>query len=330
MKKTIIQILVLTGVFALASFGLNAQQTPQYSLYVLNPYAVNPAYSGLDNTLVVTGVYRKQWTNLRGAPETQHLNAHLPIPIIQSGIGVKVEIDRIGAHRTIASVLSYSYHQPLGRFAKLSGGISVGYLQYSLDGNLLRAPEGQYAEPAMFTHNDALLPEGTVQMGATIVEGGLFLQVKRFQAGISALPAYAPLLKASAPEMLNLKPTQHYYFYSAYDITAGSELDIRPALLAKFEGRETQIEISGILTWREAYRIGASYRGFTSTSRDAAVIIAGIRLNDNTSLAYAFDVPLSALSAINRGSHELLLRYSLNRPIGVGKLPPIIFNPRFF
>jgi len=25
-----------------------------------------------------------------------------------------------------------------------------------------------------------------------------------------------------------------------------------------------------------------------------------------------------------------LLRYSLNKPVGVGKLPPVIYNPRFF
>jgi hypothetical protein len=33
---------------------------------------------------------------------------------------------------------------------------------------------------------------------------------------------------------------------------------------------------------------------------------------------------------VNRGSHELMLRYSLNKPVGRGTLPPVIYNPRFW
>ena len=85
-----------------------------------------------------------------------------------------------------------------------------------------------------------------------------------------------------------------------------------------------------MLRWRENIFAGASFRGFGNNSKDAAMLIAGLKLNEKTTLAYAFDVPLSPLNTVNRGSHELLLRYSLNKPIGIGKLPPVIYNPRFF
>ena len=55
-----------------------AQQAAQYSLYMLNPYGVNPAAAGLDNTLVATGGYRTQWTGLDGNPTTQYVNVVLP------------------------------------------------------------------------------------------------------------------------------------------------------------------------------------------------------------------------------------------------------------
>lgn len=50
--------------FVLAVVRLHAQQTPQYSLYAWNPYQFNPAYAGTESTLVVTGVYRQQWSGL--------------------------------------------------------------------------------------------------------------------------------------------------------------------------------------------------------------------------------------------------------------------------
>ncbi|MEO6037162.1 MAG: PorP/SprF family type IX secretion system membrane protein, partial [Saprospiraceae bacterium] len=143
---------IIYGCFVVA---LTAQQAPQYSLFMLNPYAANPAYAGLENTLVVTGVYRQQWSGLKGAPLTQHINAHLPLYVIRSGLGLKVENDAIGAHRVTQASASYDYQLELGRNALLSVGVGAGYLQYTLDGDKLRAPQGTYVEPGgLFDHND--------------------------------------------------------------------------------------------------------------------------------------------------------------------------------
>lgn len=310
------------------AIGLSAQQFPQYSLYMLNPYAYNPAYAGLDNTLVATGVYRQQWSNLEGAPATAHFNAHLPLFVIRSGVGVKVENDIIGAHRTTSAMVSYDYQLELGRNTFLSAGFSAGYMQYALDGAKLRAPDGVY-EPAGFNHNDPFLPEGKVNAGTPLIEAGIFLQMKKLQVGASTQPAFAPAFSIGGDNALKIEPVQHYFFTAAYSFDVGDRLAIRPSAVAKTDFVETQMEISAVLQWNENIFAGASFRGFGDSDRDAAVVLAGFRLNEKTTLAYSFDVPLSPLSSANRGSHELLLRYSLNKPIGAGKLPPIIYNPRF-
>ncbi len=307
--------------------GLSAQQVPQYSLYALNPYAFNPAYAGLENTLVATGVYRQQWSGLSGAPSTQHINAHLPIYAISSGVGLRVENDIIGAHHTTQAVLSYSYQLNIGRNGLLSFGMSAGWLQYSLDGAKLRAPEGSYVEPN-FSHNETVLPLGKVQASSPIFEGGAFFQSKKLEVSLSAIPVFATQLKEKSNGDFGLKPIQHYLFYTAYTVSAGENLTIKPSILVKSDLAETQAEVSAMARWRENTFAGASLRGFGG--RDAAILFFGFKLNEKTTLAYSFDIPLSALNAANRGSHELLLRYSLNKPIGVGKLPPVIYNPRFF
>lgn len=310
---------------------LPAQQAPQYSLYPLNAYAFNPACAGLENTLIATGVYRKQWSNLAGAPETQHLNIHLPLAFIRSGVGLRVENDAIGAHRTTQVIGSYNYQLELGRHGLLVLGLSGGYLQYTLDGAKLRAPDGTYAEPGgAFSHNDPFLPEGKVQAGAPIGEVGVFFQHQKLELGAAIQPVFAPVLKAGNAGVFQLQPVKHYLFMAAYSLAAGENLVVRPSLMAKTDVSETQIEITSLFRWRENIFAGASYRGFGASARDAVVLLAGLKLNEKTTLAYAFDLPLSPLKAANRGSHELLLRYSLNKPIGAGKLPPVIYNPRFF
>lgn len=308
---------------------ISAQQVPQYSLYALNPYAFNPAYAGLENTLVATGVYRQQWSGLLGAPATQHVNAHLPIYAISSGVGLRVENDLIGAHNTTQAILSYSYQKELTRNALVSVGLSAGWLQYSLDGTKLRAPEGIYAEPN-FSHNETVLPVGKVQAGAPIFEAGVFFQSKKWEAGVSALPVFATQLEAKGNGAFGLKPVQHFLLYAANTLSLGDNISLKPSVLVKSDLTETQIEISAMGRWRENTFAGVSVRGFGKSTKDAAVLFVGFKLNEKTTLAYAFDIPRSSLSAAHRGSHELLLRYSLNKPIGVGKMPPVIYNPRFF
>lgn len=327
MRKTSTPIL-LALLFPLFSW---AQQAPQYSLYALNPYAYNPACAGLENTLVATGVYRKQWSNLEGAPETQHLNVHFPLYVIHSGIGMRVENDVIGAHRVTQVVGSYNYQLELGRSNVLSIGFSGGYLMYTLDGAKLRAPEGTYAEPGgAFSHNDPLLPEGKVQAGSAIGELGLYFQSPHLELGAAIQPVFAPVLKSDGSGNFKLKPVRHYIFTAGYRLMLTDDLMMRPSILAKTDAVETQFEISTFFRWRENIFAGASYRGLGSSSKDAVVLLAGLQLNEKTTLGYAFDLPLSPLKAANRGSHELLLRYSLGKPIGAGKLPPVIYNPRFF
>ena len=318
----------LLFVFALLASNLSAQQVPQYSMYSLNPYAFNPAYAGMEGTLVATGVYRQQWSGLKGAPVTQHVNAHLPLYAINSGIGIRIENDVIGAHNSSQALLSYNYQLQVGRRAVLSIGMSAGYLQYVLDGSKLRAPEGTYVDPD-FSHNDLVLPLGKEKVGAPLFETGVYLQANNLEIGASLQPVFATKLN-NATSNFGLKPIPHGFFYTAYSIGLGDNLTLKPSVLVKTDLLKTQAEISTLAKWRENIFAGASYRGFGSQSKDALILIAGLKLNEKTTLAYAFDVPLSPLNTVNRGSHELLLRYNLNKPIGVGKLPPIIYNPRFF
>jgi hypothetical protein len=306
------------------------QQLTQYSLYMLNPYSINPAYAGMENTLIATGVYRQQWSGLKGAPLSQQVNAHLPLYKFNSGLGLRVENNAIGAHRTTSAYLTYSYHLELGRSAILSVGASGGYLQYSLDGDKLRAPQGTYAEPGgVFDHNDPYLPEGKVTAGTPVGEAGIYLKIKKWSIGAAVQPILAPTLSTTKSGGFRLTPNRHYLMTATYAFNAGENVLVQPSVLVKSDITKTQTDISCLVRYRENIFAGTSFRGIGTKSKDALVLFGGFKLNERTILAYSFDIPLSALNSVNRGSHEILLRYDLNKTIGAGKLPPVIYNPRF-
>jgi type IX secretion system PorP/SprF family membrane protein len=307
--------------------ALCAQQLAQYSLWLLNPYSYNPAFAGLEPSLVANGTYRQQWVDLEGAPVTQQINAHLPIRFLSSGVGLRLENDAIGAHRTTQAMVSYNYQLGVGE-GILAIGTGIGYQQYVLDGGRIRTPQGSYTDP-QFNHNDDFLPLGRITAGTPVFEFGLAYASDRLQVGLAAQPVFAPVLAERAPGRFRLQPQRHYVLQAGYQIDMGSNLLLEPGILAKTDGVSTQIEVVAIGHWKDKFTGGAGYRGFGSDNRDAVLILAGVAINDKTVLYYGYDLPISGLQSTNRGSHEIMLRYNLNRPLGEGKLPPVIYNPRY-
>ena len=51
-----------------------AQQLPQFTQYMYNTIAINPAYAGSRETLTIVGLHRNQWAGFPGAPTTQTLS----------------------------------------------------------------------------------------------------------------------------------------------------------------------------------------------------------------------------------------------------------------
>jgi len=76
--------------------------------------------------------------------------------------------------------------------------------------------------------------------------------------------------------------------------------------------------------------LGMGFRGYSGNSIDALTVFMGLKISEHLSIAYGFDVTLSALNAVSSGSHELVLKYNLNKLVGVGLPPPVIYSPRFY
>ena len=317
-------------IFIFVAISSFAQQAPQYSMYMLNKYNFNPAYAGLDNSVSITGVIRKQWVGLESSPLTQNINAHMPLYYLGGGIGINIANDELGAERNTSATISYNYFMPLSKTGLLSFGISAGATQKSLDGSILRAPGGNYSEPqTVDDHNDDFIPTGIASAIAPTFGFGVYYFDEKFESGIAISNLNEPITTFEAEESVDIQFIRNYFFNFTYNLEIGRSFSLHPSVFAKSDLIETQIEFSTVMKYEDNIFGGVSFRGYNGNSIDAVIILAGYKLNEKTTLAYSYDLTLSGLKNVSNGSHEVLINYNFNKAIGKGIPPKIIYNPRF-
>src|ERR1700744_3420143 len=148
MKKYILLLL-----FALAVTGSKAQQTIQFSQYMFNGLALNPAYAGYKEDLTVNLSDRVQWVGINDAPKTSSVavDGLANQDNKNVGLGFIATLDQLGPESSVSAYANYAYRLRLDELdtKRLSFGIGVGVLQYSLDGSKFSAlDEGDESVPA--------------------------------------------------------------------------------------------------------------------------------------------------------------------------------------
>lgn len=302
---------------------LIAQQPSQYSLYHYNLYTVNPAYAGHDDFLSANASVKQQWTGFDGVPQFQNLNVQLPIERYNSGVGINIENDKLGAQQNFQVGLTYAYK--LTR--KISFGISGTYYQIGWNGASIRTPDGNYQSG--IDHKDQTLSNSTFTGNTILADAGLLYHTNIIKIGLGV----KNLTRNSLKYTINngkIRLVTNYFFTFAADLFKTKVLKIVPSALFKTDLIENQLDINLNNEIFEKYFINLGYRGLNKKTNDAIVLGGGLRLNEKLTLFYAYDYNISALKSSNTGSHEILLKYQLNKPIGKSVPEKIIYNARYY
>lgn len=319
-RSRIIRTAILVTIIIFIVKALQAQQPAQYSLWQFNQHHYHPGYAGLDQSLSATGVFRRQWTGLEGAPLSQNINVHFPVLFMRSAFGFKFENDELGAEQNITASATYAYQMQLGRGNWLSIGLNGGILQKTLDGTQLN--------PRDIDQVDNLIPMARVSAIAPVFNAGVYFKNERLQLGVSVGNVLESNLPFDYGDAVNVQLVRAFYGTAAYKFELG-DWAVEPAILVKSDLIETQTDAALTVYYEERIFGGATFRGYSDNSFDALAIFAGFRVADNIKLAYAYDASISALSSVNTGSHEIMLHYNLNKVIGRPLPARIIYNPRF-
>lgn len=303
-----------------AAFG---QQAVQMAQYMYNTYAINPAYAGMDYSLSVTAAFRSQWTGLQGGPRTAYVNAHVPVYLWNGAVGFEAFSDQVGAENNTSLAASYNYVSNLG-FGLFSIGGKLGMFQKSLDGSFLRTPNGDYLD-GNINHNDPLLSQDDQNGIGLTYAAGLYAIIGNGQGGLSfnRMPASSVNIGAA-----NIELSTFINGYFKYTYAYSNEIEIEPSVLIRSDFKETQTDISLHAKINGNVFGGIGLRGYNSNSLDAIIISGGVNFKKNYTLTYSFGTGLSELKRVNEGSHEVSLNYNLQKILGAGIPPKVIYNPR--
>jgi type IX secretion system PorP/SprF family membrane protein len=104
--KRIVSLICLSVV---AGFSLLAQQDPLSTMFMTNPFVLNPAIAGTNKYFQVTSSNRFQWVGLSDAPITNSISVYGPMVKYPMGWGGTIYYDVCGPVSTGTIHGSYAY-----------------------------------------------------------------------------------------------------------------------------------------------------------------------------------------------------------------------------
>jgi type IX secretion system PorP/SprF family membrane protein len=289
MKKLIIAIL------SIATYTASAQQDPHYTQNQFNSnLLLNPAYAGTDPDNTSIGLrYRTQWVQFDGAPETFSFIGDTRIKRL--GIGASLNMDKIGINRSFTGDANISYHVPVGSSNdQLSFGMKLGYSSVKAD----------FTQLTGITPGDPLYVPGAAKIAYPFIGAGLLYYTPKFYIGAS-MPQYGFNDNTVTGNKFS---ATHSYLYGGYRAKLNDDIEMRPAVLLKYQSKAPlELDIAVDTWYRRLVGFGVGYR----TGDAVNFMIKGNY--KKVYGGYSYDMNISKLRVFNTGSHEIFLGYRIPR-----------------
>lgn len=300
--------------------SVHAQTKPMFSQYMFNMLSINPAYAGNRNSLNVSGVYRKQWVGIPGAPSTGMVSVDSKLNNTNWGLGGQVYNDQVGIEKSTGFQGYATYHIPLvyngediyGEGADpltLSVGMGFGIMNYVAD--YTKVMTIQPGDQSFMRRINGWEPTAGT---------GLLLHCRQWYIGLSAPSLLrAKVLNDNKTDVSSLLAYNDLFFTGGYIFgNEGDAIRWKPSLLIKMaSGAPVQYDFNMTAWFNNVFSTGLSYR-----TGDAFVGMLELQLNPQLRMGYAYDYTISQLNIYSKGTHELMLRYEIGSG-GKGVAVPI-------
>ncbi|HLC82945.1 MAG TPA: type IX secretion system membrane protein PorP/SprF [Bacteroidia bacterium] len=275
-----------------------AQQDPQYSQYMFNQMAINPAYAGSKEAISASAFIRSQWTGIEGAPKTETVSIHAPLKKKKVGIGFSVIADQIGPKKSIGAMGSYAYRIPI-KNGKLSFGLRAGVFNYTYNWDAI-------------TYKDQGDVYNTHNQTSTIVptaDAGVYYYTNTLYVGFSATHLYSGrLTTVSTLNGDNGKLAPHLFFTFGKAWSLSENLIFNPSLMVKAaKGSPSTADLNFSFLLKQRAWVGLSMR-----STYGFVVYAQFNVTEKFKLGYSYDYGINKIGKVGGGSHEIMLGYDFN------------------
>jgi type IX secretion system PorP/SprF family membrane protein len=337
MKK----LFITTAIVLSGGIAVIAQQRPHYTQYIINPYIINPAITGIENYTDVKIGVRDQWVGLNGSPKTTYISIHGPLgkndyrtsatsfevpgenprgkaywenytaAEPHHGIGLNIINDQTGSFRFFSASATYAYHLGLNPTTNLSGGFSAGITKVSID----RSKHdfngtGDPSDPAVGSAFSGELTKVRPNLGF-----GLWLYSRDYFVGFAAqqiMPQTISFVDDNTAILTKGRFVPHLFLTAGYRFLLNDDVNAIPSLMVKYiKGsslKEFQPEANLKLQYRDLFWVGGSYR-----YQDGYAGMIGMNVKNSFNVSYSYDRTNNniQLNAFNRGTHEIVLGFLL-------------------
>ncbi len=280
-----------------------AQQTSQYTQYMLNGMGINPAYTGEGGPLEIMAGKRFQWVGFPNAPVSQFASAQKAFGKRGfyhgwHGVGAYVESDEGGMFSTKLISLTYAYHQRLAKDYTLSVGVSVGMTILAMDG-VLYDP----TDPAL-----AIYPPSVIVF--PVISPGIRLKSKKLYFDLSAKQASDnQTVSLDGTKVLGTKtrlsPVIFFGFGRKY-VSADYAWTFTPSVLVRSSLTFIPTAEANFLVYYHRM-IGA---GITYRDRDAVAFMLQFRFRNKVVMGFGYEYSISKVTAAN--SREAMFGFTPN------------------
>jgi len=320
--------ILLFSMFMGLGLTMMAQQEAQYTQFMYNKLAYNPAYAGSLGATTATGIVRSQWLGLEGAPKSQVFNIDAPLSDNRVGVGLNVARHTIGIATNYNADLSYAYRVPLGK-----GNIGVG-----LQGSI-RSFNANYNDDRLVstqgTTFDASIPNGQQNKMTPNFGAGVYYKEEKLYIGFSVPRLLENNIDFSEDATIISESRRHFYLMGGYLFDINERVQLQPQALVKYaENSPLDVDLNVNAIFMDKYMIGATYRvggssrGLPAESID---ILFGMNINEQLLFGIAYDVTVSELRDYSSGSIEAMVRYSFGpKKTEEQEVEGDYLNPRFF
>lgn len=304
--------ILIIVIFSTVNYSVYGQQDPQYSQYMFNTLAVNPAYAGSRDVVSATALFRKQWVNTPGSPATGTFSVDAPFKRERVGVGLVAFNDRIGVTSTSGIYGSYAFRIRLKK-GTLALGLQAGFSQFKADYTSVVLDQNNQYDGAFASNVNKFMPN---------FGGGVYYKTDKFYVGLS-VPRFIDnaMFKKDAALTIQSYQSRQVFLMGGFVIALSQDVKLKPSTLIKYvQGAPIQMDINANVWFYDVVAAGLSYRAGAGT----LVSMIEVQATKQIRIGYAYDAGLGKIRSIGQSSHEIMARYEF------GYVKAKILSPRYF
>ena len=277
-----------------------AQQPTQFTQYMFNTNAVNPAYAGSRGVVSALTLYRMQWVGFEGAPKTLMFNVNSPLLNDKAGIGITMINEHIGPTKQTGVFSDFVFKIKMKK-SSLAFGLKTGVDLFQANFSSLNTM-APYDEQFQSNISSKLLPNFGF---------GLYYKTEKFYFGFSTpkLVQNKIDIRNGNSSLTQLSVNQmHYYLIAGYVMDVSPFVKFKPTMQAKFvSGTPVSLDANASFLFYEKLWMGTMFR-----LGDAVGMLIQYQFTSQFRLGYSYDFTTSKLGKYTNGTHEIMLGYDFN------------------